>query len=91
MTEVVELICKKLHMPYPNVRIPANTRVAIGPPWIAEALCVRGFFEKVSEDVLKLEREAEYAERKKAEEAQIVAQKAETEASKKEKPKAGSK
>jgi hypothetical protein len=59
MIKTVALVCKKLHMPYPNVRIPANTRVAIGPPWIAEALCVRGFFEKVSEDVLNLERKAE--------------------------------
>jgi hypothetical protein len=59
MIETVELVCKRIHMPYPNVRIPANTRVAIGPPWIAEALCARGFFEKVSEDILKKEREAE--------------------------------
>jgi hypothetical protein len=85
MVETVELVCKRLHMPYPNVRIPANMRVAIGPPELAEALCVRGFFEKVSEDVLRREREAE--------EAQIAAQKAkaESEAPKKEKPKAGSK
>jgi len=51
--DIVELVCKRVHMPYPNVRIPANTRVAIGPPWIAEALCARGFFEKVPEDVLQ--------------------------------------
>lgn len=77
MTEVVELVCKKVHMPYPNVRIPANTRLAIGPPWIAEALCARGFFERVPDDILKKEQEAEWAEKKKAEEAQIAAQKAE--------------
>lgn len=59
MIETVELVCKRVHMPYPNVRIRANDRIAIGPPWLAEALCVRGFFEKVSEDVLAMEREAE--------------------------------
>ena len=59
MIETAELVCKRIHMPYANVRIPAGTRVAIGPLWIAEALCVRGFFEKVPEDILKQEREAE--------------------------------
>jgi hypothetical protein len=59
MIETVELVCKRVHMPYPNVRIRANDRIAIGPPWLAEALCVRGFFEKVSEDVIAMEREAE--------------------------------
>lgn len=75
MIDSVELVCKRQHMPYPNVRIPAGTRVSIGPPWIAEALCVRGFFEKVPDDILKAEREAEYAERKNVEDAQIAAQK----------------
>jgi hypothetical protein len=56
MIETVELVCKRVHMPYPNVRIRANDRIAIGPPWLAEALCVRGFFEKVSEDVVAMER-----------------------------------
>lgn len=58
MIETVELVCKRIHMPYPNVRIPANTRVAIGPPWLAEALCVRGFFEKVSDEILQKEKDA---------------------------------
>lgn len=57
MIETVELVCKKLHMPWPNVRIPANMRVAIGPPELAEALCVRGFFEKISPEILQKERE----------------------------------
>lgn len=59
MIEAVELVCKRIHMPYPNVRIRANDRIAIGPPWLADALCRRGFFEKVSDDVLAMEREAE--------------------------------
>lgn len=55
MVETVELVCKKLHMPWPNVRIPANMRIAIGPPELAEALCVRGFFERVAPDIIKQE------------------------------------
>jgi len=69
MVKVVELVCKRLHMPYPNVRIPANMRIAIGPPELAEALCVRGFFEKVPEDVLKNEREAAESPKKEKHEA----------------------
>jgi hypothetical protein len=73
MTEAVELVCKRVHMPYANVRIPANTLVAIGPPWLAEALCARGFFEKVPEDILKQEREAE-AKAKAEDEAKVKAE-----------------
>jgi hypothetical protein len=58
MTEFVELVCKRLHMPYPNVRIPANMRVVIGPPSIADALCARGFFERVPEDIQAQEKAA---------------------------------
>ena len=59
MIETVELVCKRIHMPYPNVRIRANQRVAIGPPELAEALCRRGFFEKVAPEIIKQEAEAE--------------------------------
>ena len=58
MTEAVELVCKKLHMPYPGVRIPANMRVVIGPPSIADALCARGFYERVPDDILAQEKAA---------------------------------
>ena len=55
MIETEELVCKKLHMPWPGVRIPANMRVVIGPPEIAEALVRRGFFERISPEVLVAE------------------------------------
>ena len=55
MIETVELVCKKLHMPYPNVRIPANMRIAIGPPEIADALVRRGFFERIPPEILAQE------------------------------------
>ena len=55
MIETVELVCKRLHMPWPNVRIPANMRVSIGPPELAEAICRRGFFERISPEVLAQE------------------------------------
>jgi hypothetical protein len=55
MIETEELVCKKLHMPWPGVRIPANMRVVIGPPEIAEALCRRGFFERISPEILAQE------------------------------------
>lgn len=59
MIETEELVCTRIHMPYPNVRIPANMRIAIGPPELAEALCRRGFFERVSPEILQKEREAD--------------------------------
>jgi len=64
MIETVELVCKRIHMPYPNVRIRANDRIAIGPPELAEALCRRGFFEKVAPEIIKQEAEAEAPKKK---------------------------
>ena len=55
MIETVELVCKRLHMPWPNVRIPANMRVSIGPPELAEALVRRGYFERISPEILAAE------------------------------------
>ena len=55
MTASEELVCKKLHMPWPGIRIPANMRVVIGPPEIAEALVRRGFFERISPEILAQE------------------------------------
>ncbi len=57
--ETEELVCKKLHMPWPNVRIPANTRIALGPPELVDALVARGFFERVSPKILAKEAETE--------------------------------
>ncbi len=53
--ETVELVCKRVHMPYPNVRIPANMRIAIGPPELADALVARGYFERIAPDIIKQE------------------------------------
>ena len=63
--DIVELIVKRRHLPYPGVLLQANTRVAIGPPDLAEALCARGFFEKVAPDVVQKEEEAEEMKGKK--------------------------
>lgn len=54
--DVVELVVRKRHDPYPGVRLFANQRVTIGPPELAEALVRRGFFEKVAPDVLEQEK-----------------------------------
>lgn len=59
VVEAVELIVRKRHDPYPGVRLFANNRVAIGPPELADALCRRGFFEKVAPEILQKEAEAE--------------------------------
>lgn len=62
--DVVELVVRKRHDPYPGVRLYANNRVAIGPPELAEALCRRGFFEKVAPEIIQQEAEAPKKERK---------------------------
>ena len=63
--DIVELIVKRRHLPYPGVLLQANQRVAIGPPELAEALCRRGFFERVTPDVMQKEEEAEEVEKPK--------------------------
>lgn len=55
MIETQELVCKKLHMPWPNVRIPANMRIALGPPELVDALVARGFFDRVAPDIIQQE------------------------------------
>ena len=39
----MEIVIKKLHAPWPNVRLTAGLLVNIEPDWIAEAIVARGF------------------------------------------------
>ncbi|MCK9569457.1 hypothetical protein M0R72_11005 [Candidatus Pacearchaeota archaeon] len=52
----MEIVIKKRHMPWPNVVLPANLRMKIEPDEIAEALCRRGFAEKIPEDIIEQEK-----------------------------------
>ena len=54
----MEIVIKKLHMPYPNVRLAAGLRMRIEPDVVAQAICDRGFAEKISQDILDQESEA---------------------------------
>jgi hypothetical protein len=55
MIETEELMCRKLHMPWPGVRIPANTRIALGPKPLVDQLCARGFFERIPPEIIAQE------------------------------------
>ena len=52
----MEIVIKRLHAPWPNVRLPAGTRMKIEPDWVAEAVCARGFAEKIAQDILSQEK-----------------------------------
>lgn len=54
----MEIVIKKLHMPWPNVRLAAGLRMKIEPDTVADALIARGFAEKIQDDVLAKEAEA---------------------------------
>jgi hypothetical protein len=54
----MEIVIKKLHMPWPNVRLAAGLRMRIEPDTVAEALIARGFAEKIPDDILAKEAEA---------------------------------
>jgi hypothetical protein len=55
---LMQIVIKRLHMPYPNVRLQSGLRMKIEPDWVAQAICDRGFAEKISEDILAKEAEA---------------------------------
>lgn len=42
----MKIVIKRLHMPYPNVRLPAGLEMTIEPDWYAEAMIARGFATK---------------------------------------------
>ena len=54
----MEIVIKRRHMPWPGVRLAAGLRMKIEPDTIAEALCARGFAEKIAEDIIKQEQAA---------------------------------
>lgn len=45
-------------MPWPGIRLESGLRMKIEPDTIAEALCARGFAEKIAEDILEQEKAA---------------------------------
>jgi len=54
----VEIVVKKLHMPWPGVRLAAGLRMKIEPDEVAEAIVRRGFAEQISTDILAQEKAA---------------------------------
>jgi len=54
----MDIVIKKLHSPWPNVRLAAGLRMKIEPDVVAQAICDRGFAEKISQDILDQEAKA---------------------------------